>query len=963
MSSNAIVEKSSTTWQDTVQTFVMDLDPASRAAFKAPATPNDCIDVLLATQRRRTRLTRILSLMNPAIAPLKRFESAIDVIVQVNAGIASPIWGPLRIVVTLSADHFRTLESIAMIIHKIISSLQRFTKYEELFQKNQLVQDAIGALYCDYLDFCVRITRFYSTSSLRSFFSSFDKDFRDISESIQLHSQNVDWAAQTAHIEEIHREVGEAKAQRRAHERENIQRWLSPATVGDDLQKHLSDYLFRSCDGLLTSPEFQSFVSPGDLKAPQILSLQGLPGSGKTTAAGFIINHLMTKGFEVLCFFFKANDVEKRSLLHCLRSILSHLLRLEEHLYELVEPVYRDSGRAVADSLVEVQRALSAALKHSKANPLFIVLDALDESSNSREITQWVTAQVSSNVPPCLRILVTSRPSLSFSRSSNLRLASLNMGSCETDSLKEYIHSRVQENPIIRDTEVGNQIAACVASAASGLWLYAKLMMDDIDKLPSVGQIQKQLNVLPRGFTELYTQIIRTAEATLSPVELKLAQQLHLWIDTADYLPKFLVLTDDRLSHRMLELIFQYANDGEAVHDLASQASRVSGPLVSVLNPDLDAQNTTPTPTPTTTEPWTFELDFIHQTAAQYLSESSSLPVSQLPATLRPRRLRHLHRAAVAIWYFTSSPESAALLLDLQQQQQQQQQHQRDGHCSPPSLICYFEMAYGLWTALQLDSPPSPQDAREAGALLRKLTDFISGPACLRWVECAIIINYQGKFPHLLWNAVNAWKIAAGCLEDNERQKQQQQQQQQHHYDDFHHQQQDHEQREHHQEQKEFQAYTDFSAARVRFCRNYGFVLAATGVGASSAPREMLESAQEGGAFVRDPLAVTILQLGRRWRRLAFPGSASGVGEDMQLINILLLASAAVGSVIPLSARDARMIFNPPTPMPTPTPTPVLNDRRSTAATTTAEQALNKLENWARVQEDRRKAWEEKKKN
>lgn len=54
-----------------------------------------------------------------------------------------------------------------MIIHKIISSLQRFTKYEELFQKNQLVQDAIGALYCDYLDFCVRITRFYSTSSLR----------------------------------------------------------------------------------------------------------------------------------------------------------------------------------------------------------------------------------------------------------------------------------------------------------------------------------------------------------------------------------------------------------------------------------------------------------------------------------------------------------------------------------------------------------------------------------------------------------------------------------------------------------------------------------------------------------------------------------------------------------------------------------------------------------------------------
>lgn len=56
-----------------------------------------------------------------------------------------------------------------MIIHRIISSLQRFSKYEELFENNQLVQDAIGALYCDYLDFCVRVTRFYSSSLSRPY--------------------------------------------------------------------------------------------------------------------------------------------------------------------------------------------------------------------------------------------------------------------------------------------------------------------------------------------------------------------------------------------------------------------------------------------------------------------------------------------------------------------------------------------------------------------------------------------------------------------------------------------------------------------------------------------------------------------------------------------------------------------------------------------------------------------------
>ncbi|KAI1413142.1 hypothetical protein F5Y13DRAFT_31543 [Hypoxylon sp. FL1857] len=816
MKVDAPVDKCSTKWQDAVQSFLLSLGPSERAAFQAPASPDDCMAVLLATQRRKTKLARILDLMKPAIDPLKRFESAIDVIVQVNAGIASPIWGPLRIVITLSADYFHTLESVAMIIHRIISSLQRFSKYEELFAKNSLVQDAIGALYCDYLNFCVRVARFYSTSSLRTFFSSFDKDFREVSESIQLHSQNIDWAAHAAHIEETQRDAEKAKAERRLHERGNIQRWLSPSTVDDDLQRHLNDHLPHSCDEILASQEFQSFTLPGDTEEPQILAVQGLPGSGKSTAAAFIVDHLRNEGFEVLYFFFKANDVEKRNLLQCVRTILSQLLRMEEHLYDLVEPFYQESGRVVADSLAVVQRALDTALGQSKANRIFIVLDALDESSNSNEISQWVTAQGESHGRR-LRLFNTSRPSSYFSRSSIQYWSLLRMRSFETDSVKQYIHTRIQRNPIIRGTDIGQKVEDYVASAAKGLWLYARLMMDDIDRLPSIGKIQKQLKILPMGFTELYTQIIKTAEARFNPIELKLAQQLHLWIDTADYLPRFLILADDRLGYNMLELIFQYANDGEVVHDPAGQASRVAGPLIDVFDTDIPS-----------TDSRAYEFDFIHHTAAQYLSESNHLPAAQLPLTLRPRRLRHLHRAIVAIWYFTECMQSEELLRELQL---------KEGS-STSLLICYFEMAYGLWSALKLSEFPDIQDvqeAHEAEILLQKVTDFISTPACLRWIEIAIIINYKGKFPHLLYNAVNAWK-AAKKTEDHP-----------------------------------FAPYLAFSKARVRFFRNYAYVLATTGVGRESTPWEILDTAQD--EFQQDYSAQALLRLGRRWRRLAFPGA------------------------------------------------------------------------------------------
>ncbi|KAI1804742.1 hypothetical protein F4811DRAFT_552613 [Daldinia bambusicola] len=845
MASNASVGgPPSSTWQDAVQSFLSSLGPNERAAFQVPASPDDCMAVLLATQRRKSKLSRILELMRPAIEPLKRFESAVDVIVQVNAGIASPIWGPLRIVITLAADHFHTLESVAMIVHRVISSLQRFSKYEEMFEKSKLVQDAIGALYCDYIDFCVRVTRFYSASSFRrsrlvlllllitflpdtypgTFFVSFDKDFRDVAEKIQVHSQNVDWAAHAAHIEETQREAENAKAERKAHERGNIQRWLSPSTVDDDLQKHRDDCIPRSCDRLLASRQFQSFISLDDDadQLPHVLAIQGLPGSGKTTAAAFIIDQLKSKEFEVLYFFFKANDVEKRTLLNCLRTLLAQLLRLEEHLYDPVEPFYRESGRVVADSLAEVQRAFTAALHHSKSKQIFVVLDALDESSHGADITQWITACQDRSEGPQLRILITSRPSPSFSRSSHLSWLILKMGSYENASVNSYILLRVQKNPIIRDTKVGALVADHVISATRGLWLYARLMMDDIDRLPSVGQIKKQLSVLPRGFTELYTQIIRTTEANYNAIELKLAQQLHLWVDTADYLPSFLVLRDDRIGYGMLELIFQYANDGEEVHDPTAQASRVSGPLIEVFNDEaVDS-----------TDSQAYELDFIHYTAAQYLSESNDLPFAQLPLTLRPRRLRHLHRAAVAIWYFTECKQSEELLLDLRWNEGRPMQ----------SMVRYFEMAYGLWNALHLVEFPDIQDSQEAAeaeALLQKLIEFISTPACLRWVESAVIINYKGKFPHLLWNATKAWEAG----KDNENHP--------------------------------FAPYQAFSKARIRFFQNYAYVLALTGVGAESVPRELLNSAQN--RVLQDELSREILSLGERWRRLVFSGSNYGL--------------------------------------------------------------------------------------
>ena len=99
----------------------------------------------------------------------------------------------------IANDHFKTLESLAMIVYKILSSIERYSNYEKLFAEDRGVQQAIGDLYSDLIDFCARIVRFHS-KHFRSVFVTFDHEFGLVADLISFHSSQVDLAANAAHM-------------------------------------------------------------------------------------------------------------------------------------------------------------------------------------------------------------------------------------------------------------------------------------------------------------------------------------------------------------------------------------------------------------------------------------------------------------------------------------------------------------------------------------------------------------------------------------------------------------------------------------------------------------------------------------------------------------------------------------------------------------------------------------------
>lgn len=88
-------------WQLAVEQYLASLPDPQRAAFKAPANADTCLNMIIRAQGRKRGFTRLMELIRPLIDPLKRFEGAIDVLIQTHGAVASPIWGPLRMAITV----------------------------------------------------------------------------------------------------------------------------------------------------------------------------------------------------------------------------------------------------------------------------------------------------------------------------------------------------------------------------------------------------------------------------------------------------------------------------------------------------------------------------------------------------------------------------------------------------------------------------------------------------------------------------------------------------------------------------------------------------------------------------------------------------------------------------------------------------------------------------------------------
>ena len=297
--------------------------------------------------------------------------------------------------------------------------------------------------------------------------------------------------------------------------------------------------------------------------------------------------------------------------------------------------------------------------------------------------------------------------------------------------MSKYIEQRVSSCKHISRTSLGLEVHLRVTEAAAGLWLSARLIMDEIQRLPGPASIARQLQSIPIGIAQLYQQIFSTMERSFSPLELRLSQQVFLWIDMAD----FVQVGRSSLDRQILDLVIQAENGGEEVFDSIDLARKLCSPLIE-LHGDKDEE---------------IQIEFVHHTTAQFVRMCGKERTFEIPRILKPQRLKALYRSNTSVWFYEESPKSNLILQGL-----------RSTPCMRDTAE-YFEMTYGLWNAFFLQELPPSLDADEiiaASRLCDKLTEFLLSGRCLKWIEMAIIINYAFGSVKLYDNAVEALDAA-----------------------------------------------------------------------------------------------------------------------------------------------------------------------------------------------------------
>jgi len=265
----------------------------------------------------------------------------------------------------------------------------------------------------------------------------------------------------------------------------------------------------------------------------RLLCIEGKPGSGKSTLMKYFKNNLLkrepnSRSAIIASFFYSYREGEsQRSHYSMLRSILYDILdqkdsffyhfQSEFRKYQALgrEPGHGDLNKSHYESL---QNVLLSIGKHESRERIYLLIDAIDESSDQdrRDILQLLLKLCCNNC--CIfKVFVASRPVVELNHLIGKSQAVIRMQDMNKVDIQNYVQSFLhpQLESEISENDL-HQAKEYILEHAQGVFLWVHLVGNELIRFVETGYSRREmfsfLQGLPRELDGLYQRMLQDIE-------------------------------------------------------------------------------------------------------------------------------------------------------------------------------------------------------------------------------------------------------------------------------------------------------------------------------------------------------------------------------------------------------------------------------------------------------------------
>ncbi|KAH9204090.1 hypothetical protein DL95DRAFT_418527 [Leptodontidium sp. 2 PMI_412] len=502
---------------------------------------------------------------------MEQFGNVIEVFVNVN-NILAFVWGPIKLLLLTAATFSDSFDALLDAYQEISENLPILEGYQSIFAKNERMQVVLECVWSNILDFHIRALRIFDQSSTNSTFNN---------------------------------EFEQAREQRSAQRKAYIINWIgAPKTILDheslcQVRQEFYDATKRpTALWILENEDVKAWLSRPVPKSSTIW-MYAVPGAAE----------IKEKNLAPVAFCYcKHKDPDKSTFVSILKALLSQLVIQQEQLLPFYSEQEKSSGEITLHSAKLSKKLLRCILQNMPS--AYLIIDGLDEcDQNERRLTlEFFNDLINlcdNTKAGKIRLLIASRDEPDIRKS--LSLATLvRIGDRDTfQDIKSYIIHRAelveqkfrQFGLSKRDREYIEQY---VLDKSDGMFLYAKLVMMNLEGQPCLADLREELYRLPKGLSEAYGRTMDRIERNPRANEREVARKILSW------------MVCSRRPLRWREL--QAAISIDTLHQIidpnkrsATHVRDICGSLVEVISGD--------------------RVDFVHATARLHLFNSGYIPL------------------------------------------------------------------------------------------------------------------------------------------------------------------------------------------------------------------------------------------------------------------------------------------------------------------------------------------------